>query len=87
MPERWCVTWNGQKFKGPYVRRSDAEKVAERWQGSSTTYGDRKRGGLLKHKDFGDHIEVRRDKEAERDLDERYDNMKRGNLQEITYER
>ena len=76
MPEYWAVTVNGMiLFKA--LTKPQAEAKAEKWQ------GQRYKGGLLKHKDYGDHVEIRRDKETERDFDERYDVWKRGKPQRI----
>ena len=80
MPEYWAVTVNGTiLFKG-FKHRKEAEAKAEKWQGS------RYKGGLLKHKDYGDHVEVIRDKESERDFDERYATFKAGKPQRIIKE-
>jgi hypothetical protein len=76
MPEYWAVTVNGYvMFKG--MTKPEAEAKAEKWQGK------RYKGGLLKHKDYGDHVEIRRDKATEREWDERYDTWKAGKPQRI----
>ncbi len=86
MPKLYMVTINGTKFRGPYDTEDQARTVAEKWQGRSASYDGKKRDGLLKHKDFGDWVEVKRDTKAEREFDERYDVLKRGKLQEIITE-
>lgn len=53
--------------------------MAERWQGSHS--GNR---GLLKHKDRGDYVEVRRDYEREREINERIEQAHLGNPQKLT---
>lgn len=58
--------------------RHEAERMAERWQGSHS-----QGGGLLKHKDRGDYVEVKRDPDMERDYDKRVDTAQRGNPQRI----
>ena len=80
MPTYWMVTLNGVPlFKG-IKDRKEAEAKAERWQGT------RYKGGLLKHKDFGDHVEVKHDKQTEKDFDERYADLKSGKYQRIIKE-
>mgnify|MGYP000613267717 CR=1 FL=1 len=86
MPKYYMVTINNVKFRGPYNTEAAAAKVAETWQGRSASYDGKKRNGLLKHKDFGDHVEVKRDLAAERDFDERYAVLKRGGRQAILVE-
>lgn len=79
MPQYWAVTVNGTiLFKG--LSRAAAEAKAEKWQGS------RYKGGLLKHKDFGDHVEIRRDVETERDFDARYADFKANKPQRLIKE-
>lgn len=58
--------------------KQEADAMAERWQGSHS--GHR---GLLKHKDRGDYVEVRRDYATEREFNERVDEAQRGNAQKI----
>ena len=79
MPEYWKVTVNGAPlFKG--LSRKEAEKKAERWQGS------RYKGGLLKHKDYGDHVEISRDRESEKQFDDLYETYKAGKPQRVIKE-
>lgn len=79
MPEYWCVTVNGAiLFKG--LTKPAAEAKAEKWQ------GQRYKGGLLKHKDYGDHVEIKRDTETERDFDQRYETWKAGKPQRLIKE-
>lgn len=61
--------------------KQEAERMAERWQGSHS-----QGKGLLKHKDKGDYVEVRRDYEGEKDYAERIDVAQRGNPQRIVME-
>ena len=73
------MTVNGMKTKACQSRQ-EAEEAAERWQGK------RYRSGLLKHKDFGDHVEVKRDREKEKKWDEQWDRAQRGEPQRyVTY--
>ena len=74
MPEFWMVTVNGMKTKASRSKR-EAFEDAEKLQ------GERYRSGLSKVKDFGDHVEVKRDREKERRWDEHWDVAKRGHLQ------
>lgn len=79
MPEYWAVTVNGAVlFKG--LSRKQAEAKAEKWQGK------RYKGGLLKHKDYGDHVEIKRDVDTERDFDKRYADWKQGKYQTLVKE-
>lgn len=64
-------------FMGPRGKH-EVERMAERWQGSHS-----QGKGLLKHKDRGDYVEVRRDYEMEKDYDERIDTAQRDNPQRI----
>lgn len=83
-PECWMVTINGVKFKGPYFGasgRREAEGVAEYFQGHSSSYGGHRRGGFLKHRDRGQHVEVKRDRDAEERWRFRTDEANRGNPQ------
>jgi hypothetical protein len=80
VPDYWMVTLNGTPlFKG-ITSRKEAEARAERWQ------GERWKRGLLKHADKGDHVEVKHDKQTERDFDERYASWKDGTRQRIIQE-
>lgn len=82
MPQFWMVVINGtQVVKKAMTSRAEAEAMAERWQGSHS--GNR---GLLKHKDRGDYVEVKRDVQAEKEWAERVDAMKRGNPQRTVWE-
>ena len=80
----YCVTLNGvilrRGFMGVAGKRS-AEQMAERWQGSHS-HGQ----GLLKHKDRGDYVEVKRDHAMEHDYAERVDTAQRGNPQRVVVE-
>lgn len=76
MPEFYKVTWNRHALK-KRMKKEEAFAMAERWQ------GERYRTGLLKGGDKGDWVEVTRDTESEREFDEMYDTLKRGNPQEI----
>lgn len=76
------VTINGVPFRRGFMGgpgRHEAERMAERWQGSHS--GNK---GLLKHKDRGDYVEVRRDYAMEEDYARRVDEAQRGNPQKIT---
>jgi hypothetical protein len=79
MPVYYEVTVNGVPlFKG--LSKAAAEAKAERWQGKKW------HSGLLKHKDYGDHVEVRVDRETGKDFDERYATLKAGKPQRIIKE-
>ena len=77
------VTLNGvilrRGFMGNAGQR-EALAMAERWQGSHS-----QGKGLLKHKDRGDYVEVKRDYEMEGDYNERIDVAQRGNPQRVVY--
>lgn len=75
MPQRWMMTINGHPMKKNMGKR-EAELMAERWQGSHS--GNR---GLLKHKDRGDWVEVKRDYDSEKEFDRRLDLARRGHPQ------
>lgn len=75
-PVYWMVTVNGLPMFRGYQDKRKAEKKAEVWQGSHA--GNR---GLLKHKDRGDWVEVKRDLDYEREYNERLDEAQRGNPQ------
>ena len=68
----WAVYLNGQIFRGGFSTRQAADVFAERWQ-----------RGLCKHKDMKDHVEVKKDTEKVKEMNQRYDDMKRGNPQKI----
>ena len=72
MPERYKVILNGHPIK-LNLPKAEAEKMAERWQGSHAQHR-----GLLKHKDLGDWVEVKRDHDSERSFDNAYDRLRRG---------
>ena len=77
----YCVTLNGVILRRGFMGTAgfhEAERMAERWQGSHS-HGK----GLLKHKDKGDYVEVRRDPEMEHDYAGRVDQAQRGNPQQI----
>lgn len=76
MPIFWQVTLNGHPLKKRMASKQEAEAMAERWQG---THANGR--GLLKHKDRGDWVEVKRDVASEREFDDMYDTYKRGNPQ------
>jgi hypothetical protein len=77
------VTLNGIPFKR-WLDRPEAEAVAERWQGS---HGGFKGGyGLLKIKDRGDHVEVKEDRKANDEFNERYKVARAGERQVVQYE-
>ena len=79
MPHYFMVTVNGVPlFKG--LSEAVARVKAEKWQ------GERWKRGLMKHKDMGDHVEVKRDTATERDFDERYADVKAGKYQRIIKE-
>ena len=75
MPIFFQVTLNGVPLR-KRMSKADADAMAERWQGQHANGR-----GLLKHKDRGDWVEVKRDHDSERDFDDMYDTMKRGNPQ------
>lgn len=66
----WMVTWQGQVLKRD-LSREEAEAFAEKRQ-----------RGLCKHRDLGDHIEVKRDRSTTKVVDEMYKKMKKGERQE-----
>lgn len=65
----YAVFVNGTKYKGDMTLKQ-AETLAERHQ-----------RGLLKHKDFGDHVEVRRDKHIISEVNDMYKTAKAGDRQ------
>lgn len=82
MIELYMVTVNGVPLKR-WMTKRDAEAMAERWQGQ---HGGVEGGqGLLKHKDRGDWVEVKRDINAEKEMAERYKTFKAGDPQTIVY--
>lgn len=76
-PQYYMVTLNGVPLRR-CMRKVDADAMAERWQGSHA--GSK---GLLRHKDRGDWVEVKRDLESERDYNNRLDEAQRGNPQRL----
>ena len=77
----YAVVLNGVILRRGFIGsagRKEAEQMAERWQGSHS-----KGKGLLKHKDRGDYVEVRRDYAMEHDYAERIDEAQRGNPQRL----
>jgi hypothetical protein len=81
--EVYMVTVNGVPFKR-WMSKSEAYAFAERWQGQHGGY--RGGQGLLKHKDRGDHVEAKRDIEAEKEMLERYKTFKAGDPQTVVYQ-
>jgi len=80
MPIFYMVTLNGVPlFKGIKDEKL-ARAKAEKWQ------GEKHKRGLLKHADKGDHVEVKRDLDTERDFDARYAAFKNGDRQRIIKE-
>lgn len=80
MVELYMVTVNGHPLKR-WMTWKDANAMAERWQGQHS--GKSGGQGLLKHKDRGDWVEVKRDTEAEKEMNERYKTFKAGDPQTI----
>ena len=78
----WQVTLNGVALR-KWMTRAEADAFAERWQGSAGGY--RGSSGLLKHKDRGDHVEVKPDVQANREFDERYKVAKAKEPQTVHY--
>lgn len=77
----YAMTINGVIYRRGFMGQTgkrQADQMAERWQGSHS-----QGKGLLKHKDLGDYVEVKRDYEMERDYAERIDTAQRGNPQRI----
>jgi len=77
------VTLNGVPLKR-WLDKAEAEAMAERWQGSHGGY--RGGSGLLKIADKGDHVEVKEDRGANQEFDERYKVAKAGERQVVNYE-
>lgn len=80
--EFFMVTLNGVKVRGHMTRR-EADDMAARWQGSHCDYHGG--SGLLKIKDRGDWVEVKRDHDAEKETLERLKVAKAGDPQRIIY--
>ena len=77
----YAVYINGVIYRRGFMGQTgkrQADQMAERWQGSHS-----QGKGLLKHKDRGDYVEVKRDYEMERDYAERVDTAQRDNPQRI----
>ena len=83
MTELWMVTLNGVPVRKNMLRR-EAEDMAARWQGSHCDY--RGGSGLLKIKDRGDWVEVKRDTASEKERDERLKVAKVGDRQRLIFE-
>ena len=82
MTEIYMVTVNGVPLKR-WLGKSEAMSMAERWQGQHGGYSGGQ--GLLKHKDRGDWVEVKRDVEAEKEVMERYKASLAGDRQRVVY--
>ena len=65
----YAVFVNGTKYKGDMTLKQ-AETLAERHQ-----------RGLLKHKDLGDHVEIKRDTQIINEVNEMYKTAKAGDRQ------
>lgn len=76
--EIYMVTLNGVPLRR-WMTRPEADAMAARWQGQHGGYSGGQ--GLLKHKDRGDWVEVKRDTAAEREFVERYKTLKAGDPQ------
>ena len=61
----YMVTLNGHPLKR-WLEKPEADAMAERWQGSHGGY--RGGSGLLRIKDRGDHVEVKEDREANKEF-------------------
>jgi hypothetical protein len=79
----YMVTLNGVPLR-KWMDKGEAEAMAERWQGSHGGY--RGGSGLLKIADRGDHVEVKEDRQANREFDDRYKVAKAGERQTVNYE-
>lgn len=80
--EIYMVTVNGVPLKR-FLGKQEAHAMAERWQGQHGGYAGGQ--GLLKHKDRGDWVEVKRDMDAEKEVLERYRASLSGNRQTVVY--
>ena len=76
----WRVTLNGVTVRKNMTRR-EADDMAARWQGSHCDYHGG--SGLLRIKDRGDWVEVKRDDESMRERDERLKVARAGDPQTI----
>lgn len=79
----WMVTLNGVPLRR-WMDKDEAYAMAERWQGSHCRYSGA--SGLLKIKDRGDHVEVKEDKAATAEFNERYKVAKAGDRQRVVFE-
>ena len=79
----FMVTLNGVPLKR-WLSRKEADAMAERWQGSHGGY--RGGSGLLKIKDKGDWVQVKEDRESDKEFEARYRDMKAGRPQTVTYQ-
>ena len=79
----YMVTLNGVPVRKHMTRR-EADDMAARWQGSHCDYNGA--SGLLKIKDRGDWVEVRRDTSSEREVDERLKAAMSGDRQRLIFE-
>lgn len=80
--ELYMVTVNGVPLKR-FLGKQEADAMAERWQGQHGGYHGGQ--GLLKHKDRGDWVEVKRDTAAEKEVLERYRASLAGERQTVVY--
>lgn len=78
----WMVVFDGKPLRR-WMTRQEADSMAERWQGSHGGY--RGGSGLLKLKDRGDWIEVKPDKDADREWEGRLKVMKAGERQTVSF--
>lgn len=77
------VTLNGHPI-AKMLSKPEAEAMAARWQGSHGGYHGG--SGLLKIKDRGDWVEVKEDKDATKEFNERYKVMKAGERQTLQFQ-
>lgn len=81
--ELYMVTLNGVPVRKHMLHR-EADDMAARWQGC---HGDYHGGsGLLKIKDRGDWVEVKRDYASEKEVEERLKAAKAGDRQRVIVE-
>jgi len=71
--EIWAVYVNGQKYRGD-LNKKQAEAIAERHQ-----------RGLCKHRDFRDHVELRRDIDVIKQVNDMYKTAKAGDMQKYEF--
>ena len=79
----YMVTVNGIPLRR-WMTRQEADAMAARWQGSHGGY--RGGSGLLKIKDRGDWVEVKEDREANKEANERYKVAKAGDRQVLHFQ-